>query len=140
MDGRLGEILLTLQPIKNVCHRRFVEARSLGLAGMLMFVGVVEFGFFFVLSEIYYPGYSVFSNYISDLGATCVATCLFVQPSSTLFNSSITIMGLLLLGCSFYLWRGFGSRPLTVFAVLSSIGTAGVGIFNESFGAIHGVF
>ncbi len=119
---------------------RFVDARSLGRAGMLMFVGVIEFAFFFVLSEIYYPGYSVSTNYISDLGATCTSTCQFVQPSSMLFNTSISILGLLLLGCSFYLWKGFGSKPLTIFAILSAIGTAGVGIFNESFGTIHGDF
>ena len=117
-----------------------MEARAIGRAGILMFVGVVEFAFFFVLSEIYYPGYNVTTNYISDLGATCVSTCLFVQPSSPLFNTSIAILGLLLLGCSYFLWKGFRSKPLTVFAVLSAMGTASVGIFNESFGSIHGAF
>jgi hypothetical membrane protein len=118
-----------------------VHSRAVGRAGILVFLAGMEFGFFFVLAEISYPGYSVFKNYISDLGATCSnATCTFVQPSSMLFNMSITVLGLLLLAASFYLWRGFRSRTIMLFAVLSGIGAMGVGVFNESFGLIHGIF
>ena len=117
-----------------------MDARSAGRAGILIFVGAMEFAFFFVLAEIYYPGYSVSTNFISDLGATCASSCQFVQPSSMLFNTSITILGLLLLGSSLYLWKGFRSKMLTIFAVGSGIGSLGVGVFNESFGSIHGNF
>jgi hypothetical membrane protein len=118
-----------------------VDTRAVGRAGILVFLAGMEFGFFFVLAEISYPGYSVFKNYISDLGATCSdATCNFVQPSSALFNTSITVLGLLLLAAALYLWKGFRSRPILLFAVLSGIGAVGVGVFNASFGLIHGIF
>ncbi len=118
-----------------------MDTRALGRAGILIFVGVIEFAFFFVLSEVYYPGYSVSLNLISDLGATCRGdVCNFVQPTSTLFNTSITILGLLFLGSSFYFWKGFRSRLLTIFGILAALGATGVGVFNESFGSIHGLF
>jgi hypothetical membrane protein len=117
-----------------------VDTRALGVAGSLVFLAGMEFGFFFVLAEILYPGYSVFNNQISDLGATCDATCTFVQPSSVLFNTSIALFGLISLVASFYLWKGFRSRPTLAFSVLSGIGAVGVGVFNESYGSIHGIF
>ena len=118
-----------------------IDPRSLKRAGILIFLGTAQFAFFFALAEIYYPGYDVSTNAISDLGATCKnGACQFVQPSSGIFNSSISLMGLLLVCGSYYLWKGYGSKALAFFVVLSGVATLGVGVFNESFGAIHSLF
>ena len=110
-------------------------------AGIFLFPGIAQFAFFLVLAEIFYPGYDVSTNAISDLGATCKnGACIFVQPSSEIFNSSISLMGLLLICGSYYLWKGYGSKSLTFFVALSGVATIGVGVFNESFGVVHSLF
>jgi hypothetical membrane protein len=110
-------------------------------AGTCMFVGTGQFAFFFVLAEIYYPGYDVSTNFISDLGATCRSgVCKFVQPSSDIFNVSIVLLGVTLLFAAYYLLKGSGSRALPLFDTLAGIGAMGVGIFNESFGSAHVFF
>ena len=73
-----------------------MDGPSLRKAGILLFLGICEFAFCFVLAEIYYPGYSVSTNYISDLGATCrTGNCVFISPPLTIFNSSIVLLGAL---------------------------------------------
>lgn len=118
-----------------------MDGPSLRKAGILLFLGIFEFAFCFVLAEIYYPGYSVSTNYISDLGATCrTGNCVFNQPSSMIFNSSIVVLALFLFSVTYFSWKGFGFKALSFFFALSGIGAAGVGIFNESYGSIHTYF
>jgi len=115
-----------------------VDAPSLKRAGTILFVGVAQFAFFFALAEIYYPGYDVSVQTISDLGATCEGgVCKFVQPSSDIFNASIVLLGIMLLFTAYYLRKGSGSEALSLFEMLSGIGAVGVGVFNESYGVAH---
>jgi len=99
------------------------------VAGALIFVAVTQFVIGMIVSEALYPGYSTADNYISDLG---------VGPSALIFNSSVFLMGLLLLIGAYFLWRAFGYTMLAVLLVLTAVGVMGVGVFTEDFGAIHG--
>ncbi len=106
-----------------------------------MFLGTVQFLFCFILAEIYYPGYDVSANYISDLGATCRGgICKFVQPSSAIFNASVVLLGVALFVGSYYIRKGSGSKAISFFLLLSGIGAVGVGVFNESYGSTHALF
>ena len=105
-------------------------------AGTLIFVGAVWMITGMHLAEYLYPGYSVSGNYISDLGATCRATCIIQQPSATIFNASAIILGLLTLAGSYYIWREFYSF-IAVLIGLSGAGAVGVGLFPETAGALH---
>lgn len=107
------------------------------LSGALIFVGSAQFTTAMIVAEALYPGYSVSQNYISDLGATCRATCLVVQPTANIFNSSIILLGLLGVLSAFSFWRGFHQRILSGFIALTSIGAMGVGLFPETAGSIH---
>lgn len=110
------------------------------LAGSALFVGVLQFGISLLLAEVTYPGYSVATNAISDLGATCKnGACLIVQPSSTIFNSSIVILGLLVLLTSYYLQKAFRMRLLTIFLAIAALSMVGVGIFPETTGSLHSI-
>ena len=118
-----------------------MDGPSLKRAGALLFFGTVQFAFCFVLAEIYYPGYDVSANYISDLGATCRSgTCNFFQPSSAIFSSSIVLLAVSLFLGSYFLWKGYGSKALSFFLLLSGTGAVGVGVLNESYGSVHGYF
>jgi len=100
------------------------------VAGTLLFVGSIQFIFGMTIAEILYPNYSVSLNYISDLG---------VGNTALLFNSSVFLLGLLVLIGAYFIQRAFDYKLLSVCLVLAGIGAMGVGIFPETAGVIHGV-
>jgi hypothetical membrane protein len=100
------------------------------VAGALIFVAVTQFVLGVIVSEALYSGYSISSNYLSDLG---------VGPSSMIFNSAVFLMGLLLIIGAYFLHRAFNFTLLTVTFVLTAIGSMGVGIFTKDAGTIHSV-
>ena len=104
-----------------------------GKAGLALFFGVVQFGIFEMVAEFVYPGYSVSSNYISDLGPPCSngATCPS-QTSWMIFDVSIAIMGISILIAGLFLYRYFRWRPVAGLVCFAGFGAVGVGVFNES--------
>jgi hypothetical membrane protein len=111
-------------------------------AGVAIFIGAVQFSIGLILAEIYYPGYNVSTNYISDLGATCPSSgpCVINEPTSLIFNSSVVLLGLLILVGAYYIQRGFRYKPATAMIALAGIGAVGVGLFPETTGLWHGIF
>jgi hypothetical membrane protein len=112
-------------------------------SGAAIFVGVVQFGIGLIIAEVFYPNYNVSTNAISDLGAACPSgggPCVINQPSSTIFNSSIVILGLLILVSGYFFQRSFRYRPSTAVILLSGVGAIGVGLFPETTGIWHGLF
>jgi len=111
-------------------------------AGVAIFIGAVQFGIGQILAEIYYPGYNVSTNYISDLGATCPTSgaCTIYQPTSNIFNSSIALFGLLILLGSYFLQRAYNWKPASILIAIAGIGALGVGLFPETTGIVHGIF
>jgi hypothetical membrane protein len=111
-------------------------------AGVAIFVGAVQFSLFLILAEIYYPGYNVSTNYVSDLGATCPTSgpCVINQPTSNIFNISIIILGLLILVGGYFLQRAFHWKPASIMIGLAGIGAMGVGLFPETTGIWHSIF
>jgi hypothetical membrane protein len=106
-------------------------------AGASLFVGAVQFVTGMHLAEYLYPGYSVSGNFISDLGATCRATCTIFQPSASIFNFSVILLGLLIILSSYFIWREFRSSLITALFCLSGLGAIGVGLFPETAGFLH---
>lgn len=98
-------------------------------AGILFFIASTQFVLGLIVAEALYPGYSIFGNYISDLG---------VGPSSAIFNSSIFLLGLLSIIGAYFLPRNIGFRALTILIALMAIGAMGAGVFTKSFPVIHG--
>ncbi len=106
-------------------------------AGVLLFTGAALFITGMHMAEYLYPGYSVSGNYISDLGATCRATCIVYQPSAVIFNSSVILFGLLILISAYLIWREFNNSIIAALFCLSGLGAAGVGLFPETAGFLH---
>lgn len=99
------------------------------LAGVLFFVAATQFVLYLIIAEALYPGYSVSENYISDLG---------VGPSSILFNSSVFILGLLLLAGVYFLRHNPRLKTVNVLLFLMGVGAMGVGVFTKDFTLAHG--
>ncbi len=102
---------------------------KLSVAGLLIFIGVAEFLLLMLIAEALYPGYSISRNYISDLG---------VGPTAIIFNSSIIVMGLLLIIAAVLIWRL--NKVFSVTIALTGIGAMGVGIFPETVHQLHLIF
>jgi hypothetical membrane protein len=99
------------------------------VAGALFFIAATQFVLCLFISEALYPGYSIADNYISDLG---------VGPSSVIFNSSVFLLGVLVIVGTFFLQRAFKEfKMLIAVLFLTAVGAMGVGIFTEEFGIIH---
>lgn len=117
---------------------RHMDYSDQTVAGALLFVGAVIFIIGLNVAEQLYPDYSVSLNYISDLGATCRGTtCHIVQPSATIFNSTIFMTGVLLIAGTYFIRRGFRTRFFPALLALSGVGAMGVGIFPEYTGHLH---
>jgi len=99
------------------------------VAGMLFFIAVTQFILCLTIAEALYPGYSVSENYISDLG---------VGPSAIVFNSSVFLLGLLLLAGTYFLRHSSNFKTVNILLLLMAIGAMGVGVFTKDFTLAHG--
>ncbi len=99
------------------------------VAGTLFFIAVTQFVLCLIIAEALYPGYSVSGNYISDLG---------VGPSSIVFNSSVFLLGLLLLAGTYFQRHNSNFKTVNMMLLLMAIGAMGVGIFTKDFTLAHG--
>ncbi len=68
-------------------------------------------------------------NYVSDLG---------IGPSSIIFNSSVFILGLLLVIGTYFLRHISDLKTVNMLLFLMAIGAMGVGIFTKDFTVAHG--
>jgi len=100
------------------------------VAGALFFVAASQFVIGMMIAEARYPNYSISAKYISDLG---------VGPSAMIFNSSVFLLGFLILVGAYFFHRVFNFKPLTLSLILTGIGAMGVGVFTEHYGSIHPV-
>jgi hypothetical membrane protein len=98
------------------------------VAGALVFVGGSQFVLGMLVAEALYPGYSISQNYISDLG---------VGPSAIIFNSSVFLLGLLVVACAYFVHSSFRNRLVTILIVLAGVGAIGVGLFPEDSPVMH---
>lgn len=104
--------------------------KSLNVAGILLFISSVQFVLVMIIAEaLYRPTYSIATNYISDLG---------VGITGSLFDTSISILGLAVIASAYFIYRGFKVKAFPVLVALTGLGALLVGIFNENFGPIHG--
>jgi hypothetical membrane protein len=119
------------------------------LAGLLAFIGGVECLLGISIAEELYPNYSVSANYISDLGATCRSglrsntipsgTCSIVEPSSIIFNTSVALLGVLVIVGSYFLYRSTRDKTFAILLILAGVGALGVGFLPETTGEAHAI-
>lgn len=123
-----------------MADRSHSRMRYENIAGALLFiVGILAF-LGIITAETLYPGYSTSKNMISDLGATEPPGSIIIQPSSSIFSTAMAVCGLLIVAASYCIHRAFRKWTITFSLGLFGAGVLGVGIFNGSYGDIHGIF
>lgn len=112
---------------------RTVAGALFFLAGVVAIMGIIS-------GEALYPGYNTAENEISDLGATRPPNSIILQPSATIFDTTMMIVGICFIVGSYCLHRASTRRSVTIPALLLGIGALGVGIFPGNFGEVHAIF
>jgi hypothetical membrane protein len=101
-------------------------------AGAILFIGAIQFIIVgLVVAEALYPDYSVADNYISDLG---------VGPSALIFNTSVFLLGILVVVGSYFIHKTYHRTFFTILLTITGVGAVGVGIFTENAGLLHPIF
>lgn len=101
------------------------------LLGFLLIFSALLFLLTLWSAESMNQEYSIFSNYISDLG---------VGETAFLFNNTLMLSGILIIFFSFILFKLFHSKLFSFIFALSGIGTLGVGLFPENVLLFHELF
>jgi hypothetical membrane protein len=105
-------------------------------AGLLLFVGGTQFILSLTVAEALFPDYSISGNHISDLGADCNPGCAIIQPSATIFDVSVFLLGLAGVAAGYLIFTS-RYRAVGILTMLGSLGAMGVGVFPESTGGLH---
>jgi hypothetical membrane protein len=106
------------------------------IAGLLFFVGAVQFVLAVVISEAVYSGYSVGQQPMSDLGNWSLA-----GNSAAIFNVSAILLGMFGIAGAYFIQRGFKNRLFTSLLAISGIGYVGVGVVAENISLpVHVIF
>jgi hypothetical membrane protein len=98
------------------------------VAGMLFFIAATEVVLGLTIAEALYPSYSVSDNYLSDLG---------IGPSAIVFNSSVFLLGLLLIIGIYFLRNISDFKTVNMLLLLTAIGAMAVGVFTKDFRTVH---
>lgn len=111
------------------------------IAGTLLFMA--GFGIFMgiITAEALYPGeYTTGASMISDLGGTEPPDSIVLQPSAAIFDTTMIVIGVLVLAAAACLYAARRRPSLTIPMALLGIGAVGVGIFPGDTGAVHQIF
>jgi hypothetical membrane protein len=106
------------------------------IAGITLMIGCLQFFLAVNLAETLFPGYNISINTLSYLGGTIPP----VEPSATIFNISVILLGVLGLASVYLILKSGGCRLFSTCLTLSSIGAVGVGIFPSYTGFMHLLF
>jgi hypothetical membrane protein len=121
-----------------------LRLNTIKIGGLLYVVAVFQFFVFELVAETLYPGYSVASNYVSDLGATCVnppsnLSCVVHQPTAAIFDATVSLMGLLLLAGACFVYRGTRRKPSLITSAVADLAILLIGVFPENTGWAHAI-
>lgn len=111
------------------------------IAGLLMMVPGVALVMGWLTAEALYPqqlAYSTHANSLSHLGATEPPNSVAYQPSAAIFDATLIVTGLMLLGAAYFTYRAFQVKRVSIPIALLGLGVVGVGIFALNVnGTIH---
>jgi hypothetical membrane protein len=116
-------------------------ATDLRLGGALLFLAGVTILMGIITAEALYPGtFSTGANEISDLGGSRPPNSIIVQPSATIFNVSMALIGILVLAGSWFVHRAVSRRSVAIPIATLGVGALGVGLFPGNTGTPHAIF
>lgn len=111
------------------------------VAGFLLMVPGVAMIMSWITAEALYPqqlAYSIHANSLSHLGATEPPNSIAYQPSATIFDTTLIVAGLMLLGAAYFTFQALRAKRVSIPIGLFGLAVVGVGIFALNVnGTIH---
>ena len=102
-------------------------------AGIILMVACLQFFLVVNLVETQFPDYSAAANTLTDIGGTMP----LVEPSFTIFNISVFLLGVLGLITVYLVLKSGGCRLFSSCLALFSLGAMGVALVPASMGSWH---
>jgi hypothetical membrane protein len=109
------------------------------IAGALLFLGGLQWLILVIVSETFFPNYSVKLNDLSDLASTVAPNTSVVQPSAVIFNITMILLGLAVILATFFVHLSYRKYLVTIFLGIFGFACMLVGIFPGDAGNIHGI-
>lgn len=106
------------------------------IAGIVLMLSCIQFFMAVTLAETQYTGYSTAKNTLSSLGGTLPP----VEPSATIFNISVFLLGILALVAVYLILKSGGCRLFSACLLISGVGAVGVGLFPSYSPFAHTIF
>jgi len=111
------------------------------IAGTLLFLAGVVAIMGIITAEAFYPSdYTTANSEISDLGATRPPNSIIMQPSATIFNSTMIITGVMTLIGAYCVFLSYRKLLFNIPFGLFGLGILGVGLFPGNVGVLHPIF
>jgi hypothetical membrane protein len=109
------------------------------IAGLFFFLGgsIVILGI--MSAEIFYPGYSISLNMISNLAATPPPDSIVREPSADIFDFSMLISGIFITCGAYCLYRSKYRSLLAISVAVMGMAASAVGIFPAYHAILHPV-
>jgi hypothetical membrane protein len=106
------------------------------IAGLLLFIAVMQFVLITVVCETVYPGYIAGQQAISDLGNWNLA-----GHFAAVFSVSSILFGVLIIAGAYFIGQGFKTRRFSSLLALAGVGNVVVGVVAENIvPAAHSLF
>ncbi|HII84613.1 MAG TPA: DUF998 domain-containing protein [Methanobacterium subterraneum] len=105
-------------------------------AGILILIAALQFFMAITLAETQFPGYSSTTATLSHLGGAIPP----IEPSATIFNVSVILLGVLSLASVYLILKSGGCRLFSSCLAISAVGAVGVGLFPSYTGSFHMFF
>lgn len=105
------------------------------IAGVLLMVPGIGLVMGWLTAEALYPQtypYTTHANSLSNLGATEPPNSIVLQPSAGVFDATLLVAGLLLIGAAYFTFRAFQLKRVSIPIALLGLGVFGVGVFPLS--------
>jgi hypothetical membrane protein len=117
------------------------RARDLRVGGLLILAAGAIILMAIITAEALYPApYSTAANAISDLGGTEPPEAIVRQPSATIFDTAMVVVGVLVTAGSWFVHRAFRRRSVTIPLAVLGLAAVGVGLSPGNTGTIHALF
>ena len=114
-------------------------SRYLRIGGILAIIAATQWIIGVFIAQAYYPNYSITQNDLSDLGATChnatmptPGSCVIFQPSSIIWNTVLSLLGIMTMASAYMIYRGLGNRLLSTLLGLFGLGALIAGVVPEN--------
>ena len=121
-----------------------LKADTFALAGFLLLLRLRSGSLGVFIAQAYYPNYSITQNDLSDLGATChnatmptPGSCVIFQPSSIIWNTVLSLLGILTMASAYMIYRGLGNKLFSTLVGFFGLGALIAGCCQRMLTLLH---